>query len=380
MGPLAGVKVLEIAGIGPGPFCGMLLADMGAEVVRVDRTSAVPADLPANPPLDFMARGKRSVAVDLKHPDGVATVLHLADQADVLLEGFRPGVMERLGLGPEVVLPRNPRLVYGRMTGWGQDGPMSQAAGHDINYIALSGVLDSIGRPGQPPTPPLNLVGDLGGGGMVLAFGVACALVERARSGLGQVIDCSMVDGSAVLMTMIYASVDMGMHSLERGAGLLSGAAHFYDAYETADGKYVAVGSIEPQFYALFLDKLGLAGEQLPEQMDSSAWPGLKEKVAAAFKTKSRDEWRDVMEGTDVCFAPVLSMLEAPEHPHNKARGTFLEVAGKLQPGPAPRFSRTSPEIRNAPPHAGQNTDGALEDWGIPAGEVARLREAGAIR
>lgn len=380
MGPLAGVKVLEIAGIGPGPFCGMLLADMGAEVVRVDRTTAVPADLPAEPPLDFMARGKRSVAVDLKHPDGVAAVLRLAEQADVLLEGFRPGVMERLGLGPEVVLARNPRLVYGRMTGWGQDGPMSQAAGHDINYIALSGVLDSIGRPGQAPTPPLNLVGDLGGGGMVLAFGVACALVERERSGHGQVIDCSMVDGSAVLMTMIYASIDMGMHSLERGTGLLSGAAHFYDAYETADGKYVAVGSIEPQFYALLLEKTGLSAEALPGQMDAAGWPGMKERLADIFRTKTRDEWRDIMEGTDVCFAPVLSMLEAPEHPHNKARGTFLEVAGKLQPGPAPRFSRTRPEIRNAPPHAGQNTDGALEDWGIPAAEVIRLREAGAIR
>jgi len=380
MGPLAGVKVLEIAGIGPGPFCGMLLADMGAEVLRVDRASAVPAEAPGEPPLDFMARGKRSIAVDLKHPDGVETVLRLAEGADVIFEGFRPGVMERLGLGPDAVLARNPGIVYGRMTGWGQEGPMAQAAGHDINYIALSGVLDSIGRPGQPPTPPLNLVGDLGGGGMVLAFGIACALVERARSGLGQVIDCAMVDGSAVLMTMIYASLDMGMHSLERGTGLLSGAAHFYDAYETADGKYVAVGSIEPQFYALFLDKLGLAGEALPAQMDPAGWPGMKEKVAAAFKTKTRDEWRGIMEGTDVCFAPVLSMLEAPDHPHNKERGTFLEVAGKLQPAPAPRFSRTAPEIASPPPYAGQHTESALGDWGIAPGEVEKLRRAGAVR
>jgi alpha-methylacyl-CoA racemase len=379
MGPLAGITVVEIAGIGPGPFCAMMLADMGAEVIRVDRAENVAGGDPASPPADLNNRGRRSIGVDLKNPDGVAVVLDLVEQADALIEGFRPGVAERLGIGPDECLARNPELVYGRMTGWGQDGPLAAAAGHDINYIALAGALDPIGRRGEAPVPPLNLIGDYGGGGMLLAFGVVCGVLEAQRSGRGQVVDTAMVDGAAVLMTMTHALRAMGIWDDERGTNMLDTGAHFYNVYETADGKYVSIGSIEPQFYAELLRLTGLEGEELPWQHDRVQWPALKERLAAIFKTKTRDEWSELMEGTDVCFAPVLSIPEAIEHPHNVDRHTFVEVAGIRQPGPAPRFSRTAPEIASPPPHAGQHTDEILAAAGFDADRVAKLREAGAI-
>ncbi len=378
-GPLVGVKVLELAGIGPGPLCGMMLADMGADVVRVDRAGSARGGDPAKPPPDVLGRGRRSIAIDLKQPDGVETLLRLVEQADVLFEGFRPGVTERLGLGPDVCAQRNPRLVYGRMTGWGQEGPMAQAAGHDINYIALAGALDSFGRLGQPPTPPLNLVGDFGGGGMFLAFGIVSALVERATSGKGQVIDAAMVDGAATLMGFFFGMKAMGAWEGERGTNILDGGAHFYDAYETADGKYVSIGSIEPQFYAELIEKAGLAGEELPHQNDRSQWPALKPRFVALFKQKTRDEWCAIMEGTDVCFAPVLSMTEAPLHPHNLQRETFVERQGLLQPAPAPRFSRTAPELDRPPAYPGQHTREVLESFGFDAAEIARLKDTKAV-
>ncbi len=380
MGPLSGVKVLEIAGIGPGPFASMMLADMGADVIRVDRANRKRDGDPGRPPIDPMSRGRRSVAVDLKNPEGIETVLRLVEQADALVEGFRPGVMERLGLGPDVCLARNPKLVYGRMTGWGQDGPMAQAAGHDINYISLAGVLDHIGRKDERPLAPLNLVGDFGGGGMLMAFGVACALVETARSGQGQVIDCAMVDGAAVLMQMMYGMRAMGVWSDDRGTNLLDTGAHFYEVYETKDGKHVSLGSIEPQFYAELLEKTGLAGEDLPAQMDKSQWPKMQERLTAVFKSKTRDDWCEVMEGSDVCFAPVLSMGEAPSHPHNVARSTFVEAAGAVQAAPAPRFSRTAPELPGPPPHIGQDTAQVLADCGFGAAEIEKLLESGAVK
>jgi alpha-methylacyl-CoA racemase len=327
-----------------------------------------------------MSRGRRSVAVDLKHPDGVETVLRLVETSDVLIEGFRPGVMERLGLGPDVCLARNPGLVYGRMTGWGQDGPMAQAAGHDINYIALAGVLDHIGRAGERPLPPLNLVGDFGGGGMLMAFGVACALVEKAGSGQGQVVDAAMVDGASVLMQMMYGMRAMGIWQDERGSNLLDTGAHFYDVYETRDGKHVSIGSIEPQFYAELLEKTGLEGEELPGQHDRSQWPKLRERFAAIFKKKTREEWCAIMEGSDVCFAPVLSMGEAPEHPHNLHRRTFIERGGVIQAAPAPRFSRTPPELTCSAPHIGQDTESVLADHGFDSEEIAKLVASGAAR
>jgi alpha-methylacyl-CoA racemase len=379
MGPLAGISVVEIAGIGPGPFCAMMLADMGAEVIRVDRAENVTGGDPANPPADLNNRGRRSIGVDLKNPDGVAVVLDLVERADALIEGFRPGVAERLRIGPDECLARNPRLVYGRMTGWGQDGPLAGAAGHDINYIALAGALDPIGRRGEAPVPPLNLIGDYGGGGMLLAFGVVCGVLEAQRSGQGQVVHTAMVDGAAVLMTMTHALRAMGIWNDERGTNMLDTGAHFYNVYETADGQYVSIGSIEPQFYAELLRLTGLEGEELPWQHDRVQWPALKERLAAIFRTKTRDEWSELMEGTDVCFAPVLSIPEAMEHPHNVDRDTFVEVAGIRQPGPAPRFSRTKPEISSPPPHAGQHTDEVLAAAGFDADRVAKLREAGAI-
>ena len=379
MGPLSGIKIVELAGIGPAPYGTMLLADLGADVIRVDRSSNVVGGDPELPPADLLARSRRSVGVDLKHPDGVATVLDLVADADVLIEGFRPGVMERLGLGPDVCLARNERLVYGRMTGWGQEGPYASTAGHDINYIALAGALEPLGRAGEQPTPPLNLVGDFGGGGMLLAFGVAAALVEVARSGKGQVIDTAMVDGAASLMTMTWSFRHMGMWDGERGTNMLDTGAHFYDTYETADGKYVSIGSIEPQFYRELLRLTGLDGEDLPYQHDTSHWPALKERFGEVFRQKTRAEWCELMEGTDVCFAPVLAMPEAPEHPHMKQRGTFTEVAGLVQPAPVPRFSRTPGEISRPPAHAGQHTDEALSDWGIDPDVIAARRASGAI-
>ena len=379
MGPLAGITVIEIAGIGPGPYCGMLLADLGADVIRIDRAKAVNGGDPERPPADLLARGRRSVGVDLKNPDGVEVVLALVEKADALIEGFRPGVTERLGIGPDDCLARNPRLVYGRMTGWGQDGPYASTAGHDINYIALAGALDPIGRRGEAPVPPLNLVGDFGGGGMMLAFGLVAALLEAQRSGQGQVIDAAMVDGAASLMTMTHSFRAMGIWNDERGTNMLDTGAHYYDVYETADGKYVSIGSIEPQFYAELLRLTGLEGEELPWQQDRNEWPSMKERLAGIFRSKTRDEWCELMEGSDVCFAPVLTMAEAPEHPHNVHRGTFVDVAGITQPGPAPRFSRTPGEIRRPPAHAGQHTDEVLTEAGVEADRLAKLREAGAI-
>ena len=380
-GPLHGVRILEIAGIGPGPFAAMMLADMGAEVVRVDRVQAVRDDA-TGPHWDVMLRGRRNVALDLKHADGIETLLSLVERADVVIEGFRPGVMERLGVGPEVCLARNPKLVFGRMTGWGQEGPYASSAGHDINYIALAGALAHFGRAGEPPTPPLNMVGDFGGGGMLLAFGVVCALLEAQRSGKGQVIDAAMVDGSAVLMSMFWAYRNVGMFDEHaRGVSLLDTGAHFYDVFECADGEWVSVGSIEPQFYALLLEKTGLTGDpEFTNQMDKTQWPTLKRKLAEVFKTKTQSQWNEIMEGTDVCYAPVLRMGEAAQHPHNVARNTFIEVAGVTQPAPAPRYSRTTTNLPTAPAHAGQHTRAVLGDWGVDAVRIDTLIASGAIR
>ena len=381
-GPLTGHRIIEIAGIGPGPFAAMLLADMGAEVVRVERAGAVQGELPETPHADILRRGRRNIAIDLKHPDGVATLLDLVGQADALIEGFRPGVLERLGCGPDVCLSRNPKLIFGRMTGWGQDGPYASAAGHDINYIALAGALAHFGRAGQPPTPPMNMVGDFGGGGMLLAFGVVCALLEASRSGDGQVVDAAMVDGSATLMTMFWSMSQTGLHDASRrGVNLLDTGAHFYDVYECADGEYVSIGSIEPQFYAELMRLTGLADDAgFARQMDRERWPELKERLAAVFREKRRDEWCRIMEHTDVCFAPVLRMDEAAQHPHNVARGTFVEVAGLTQPAPAPRFSRTPADIARPPAHDGQHTTDVLRDWGIDPARIAELVESGAVR
>ena len=379
-GPLKGYRVVELAGIGPGPFAGMMLADMGAEVLRVDRAAGVRDG--ASPPLaDVLGRGRRSVGVDLKQPDGREVVLRLVESADALIEGFRPGVTERLGLGPDDCMARNPRLVYGRMTGWGQDGPYANAAGHDINYIALSGTLGMIGRKGEAPVPPLNLVGDFGGGGMLLAFGIVCAMLEATRSGQGQVIDAAMVDGAALLAAMMHGFRTTGMWQ-ERGTNLLDTGAFFYEVYETADGRYVSLGSIEPQFYAQMAQLTGLSDESgaAPEQNDRASWPALKDRMAELIRTRTRDEWCELMEGTDACFAPVLDPGEAPSHPHNRHRGTFIDVEGVTQPAPAPRFSRTAPEVQRPPARAGQHTDEALADWGFTADEVAKLREVGAVR
>ena len=379
MGPLAGVRIVEIAGIGPGPFCAMMLADMGADVIRVDRAGSVRGGDPEVPPADLINRGRRSIGVDLKSAEGVETVLRLVERCDGLIEGFRPGVAERLGIGPDECLARNPALVYGRMTGWCQDGPYAPTAGHDINYIALAGALESMGRRGEAPVPPLNLVGDFGGGGMYLAFGMVCAILEARGSGQGQVVDAAMVDGAASLMTFFHGFRAMGIWDDDRGTNLLDTGAPFYDVYECSDGKYVSIGSIEPQFYAELREKLGLEDPRWDAQMSRSEWPARKEELAAIFRTRTRDEWCELIEGSDVCFAPVLSMAEAPHHPHNIARGTFTEVAGVTQPRPAPRFSRTDSTIERPPPHAGQHTDEVLADFGFDADETAALRDAGAI-
>ena len=378
-GPLSGIKVLEVAGIGPGPFCGMMLADMGADVVRIDRASHGQGRDMGRAPIDVLARGRRSVAVDLKSKEGIAVVLRLVEQADVLLEGFRPGVMERLGLGPDVCLARNPRLVFGRMTGWGQEGPMAQAAGHDINYIALAGALEPMGRKGQKPTPPLNLVGDFGGGGMLLAFGVAVALVERASSGKGQVIDAAMVDGASTLMGFFHAMLAMGAWPGERGTNILDTGAHYYETYETRDGLYISLGSIEPQFYAELLEKLDLDPKTLPNQNDRAKWPEMKDRFEAIFKTKTRDEWCALMEGTDICFAPVLSMREVAKHPHIAHRATYVERHGLTQPAPSPRFSRTPAELDRPPARAGEHTEEILTAYGFKPDEIEKLRASKAV-
>jgi alpha-methylacyl-CoA racemase len=374
MGPLAGVRIIEMAGIGPGPFCGMMLSDMGAEVIRVDRKSTV--DLGVEMPRQFnvLNRGRRSVALDLKTPEGIAAVKRIATKCDALIEGFRPGVMERLGLGPDELLRGNSRLVYGRITGWGQTGPVASAAGHDINYISLTGMLHAIGRSG-PPSPPLNLVGDFGGGAMYLAFGVVCALLEARSSGKGQVVDAAMVDGAASLGAAIFGLRAAGIWNENRADNILDSGAPWYDVYETADGKYISIGSIEERFFNLLLEKLDLRAPELRNR-DRSNWPRLRTVLTDAFRTRTRDDWCKIMEGSDICFAPVLTMDEAPAHAHMQDRGVFREIDGVVQPGPAPRFSRTKPEVRSAPSVVGEHTDEILAEFGFSDEEIGRLNAA----
>jgi alpha-methylacyl-CoA racemase len=374
MGPLEGIRLIELAGIGPGPFCGMMLADMGAEVIRVERITAA-----TERPIDVLARNRRSIAVNLKAPKGAEVILRLCASADGLFEGFRPGVTERLGVGPEACMGRNPKLVYGRMTGWGQDGPLAQAAGHDINYIGLAGALHAIGRPGEKPVPPLNLIGDFGGGGMLLAFGMVCGLLEAQRSGQGQVIDAAMVDGAATLMAMFFSLAATGRFINQRGANRLDGGAHFYDSYEMKDGKYICVGSLEPQFYALLVEKAGLDPDHFRYPSHESRWPLLKDEMTRVFQSKTQAEWCDIMEGTDVCFAPVLSVFDAPGHPHNQHRRTFVDIEGVTQPAPAPRFSRTPGEIRTGARRPGEDTEAVLLQYGFGIDEVCNLRNQGVI-
>jgi alpha-methylacyl-CoA racemase len=375
-GPLTGLKIVEFAGIGPAPFCGMLLADLGADVVRVDRKGGggAPDDITrvGAAPTNITARGRRSVALDLKTPQAVEACLKLMDAADGIVEGFRPGVMERLGLGPDVALGRNPKLVYGRMTGWGQTGPYAQAAGHDMNYIAITGALHAIGA-ADKPMPPLNLVGDFGGGALYLAFGLMAGIIRARETGRGQVIDCAMSDGAASLMAMFYGLRATGTWTNDRGANLLDGGAHFYDTYLCADGKWISLASIEPQFYALLLEKTGITDPAFQGQMDRAAWPELRQKLAEVIARKTQAEWTEIMGATDVCFAPVLDLDEAPRHPHNTARQTFVEVAGVVQPAPAPRFSETPGAIQGPPPAIGAHTREALADWGLTDAEIAAL-------
>ncbi|HEV3366992.1 MAG TPA: CaiB/BaiF CoA-transferase family protein [Acidimicrobiales bacterium] len=378
-GPLDGIRIIELAGIGPAPFAGMMLADAGADIIRLDRSERASYPPHQDPHVDLLNRGRRSVAVDLKHPDGVALVLQLAERADGLMEGFRPGVAERLGFGPEVCLARNPKLVYGRMTGWGQRGPMALAAGHDIDYIALAGALEPLGRAGDRPLPALNLIGDFGGGGMLLAFGMVAAIISAQRTGEGQVVDAAMVDGAASLMTMTYTLRASGIWNDVRGTNLLDTGAHFYEVYETSDGGFIGVGAIEPHFYAELIRLMGLDDVDLSAQMDRDTWPAMKERFALVFAAKTRKEWEAIFEGSDACAAPVLSPAEAPDHPHNKFRGTFSEVAGIVQPSPSPRFEGTPGSIRRPPPNPGQHGDEALADWGFADAEVGELRRSGAI-
>jgi len=378
-GPLEGLKIVEMVGVGPAPFCAMMFADMGAEVIRIDRPGNAPIVAAEDARFDITARGRRSMAIDLKKPEGRQAVLRLLDNADAVVEGFRPGVMERLGLGPDICLERNPKLVYGRMTGWGQHGPLAHAAGHDINYIALSGALHAIGRPGEPPVIPLNYIGDFGGGGMLLAFGVVCALLETRRSGKGQVVDAAMTDGAALLSAMMYGFRAEGSLNNQRGENLLDGGAHFYNTYACADGKYISVGSIEPQFYVLLIQLCGIDDPAFRAQRDPHGWPMLKYRLADVFRTKTRDEWCALMEGTDVCFAPVLDWDEAPEHPHNRSRETFIKVDGVTHPAPAPRFSRTPAEKPSAPATPGGDGIAILHDWGFGQLEIDELKEKGVL-
>jgi len=378
MGPLYGVRVVEVAALGPGPFAAMVLSDLGAEVIRVDRVDAV-GDVDLHPEFELLNRGRRSIAIDLKQPAGLATLLELVGGADAILEGFRPGVAERLGFGPEVCLGLCPRLVYGRITGWGQTGSFSHAAGHDINYISLAGALEPLGRVGEKPAIPLNLLGDFGGGGMLLALGVVSALFEAQRSNKGQVVDAAMVDGAALLTTMIHGFRALGSWHDERGTNYVDSGAHYYEVYETADGKYISVGAIEPKFYAELLDRLELDSSALPDQLDETAWPAMKELLADLFRHKTRDQWCELLEYSDACFAPVLSMAEAPEHPHLRERNTYVEVAGVVQPAPAPRFSRTSPTIQRPPSLPGQHTEEILVEIGFDSGRIAALRESGVV-
>lgn len=379
-GPLTGVKVVEFAGIGPGPFSCMMLADMGAEVLRIDRAVNVGGEGKAEPKYNNLLRGRKNIAIDLKNPEGVELALSLCEKADILIEGFRPGVMERLGLGPDVVFARNKKIVFGRMTGWGQDGPISHTAGHDINYISLSGALHAIGPQDGPPVPPLNLVGDFGGGALYMVVGALAAYIDAQKSGQGQVVDTSMVEGSASLMTSMYGALAGGNWIEKRGHNRLDGGAHYYGPFECADGEYISLGSIEPQFYALLLKHTGLDKVDMPEQLDRNAWAQNRETIREVIKTKTRAEWTEIMEQTDICFAPILSMSEAMEHHHNVARGSFVEVDGFKQPGPAPRFLRTPSKTPMGVAHAGEHSKEALADWGFPAAEIDKLEASGAIK
>jgi alpha-methylacyl-CoA racemase len=376
---LDGVRVVELASIGPIPFCGLVLSDMGADVLRVDKPVDVATADPSRAPGTVLDRGRRSIGVDLKSPRGVEVVLRLVDSADVLIEGYRPGVAERLGIGPDDCLVRNPRLVYGRLTGWGRQGPLADRAGHDIDYIALAGALSAFGRSGGPPTPPLNIVGDFGGGGLLLAYGVACALVSTARTGNGQVVDTAMVDGTALLMAPFYAARQIGFWSDERGTNMLDTGSPYYDTYECADGKYVAVGAIEPQFYAALLDGLELSASDLPDRDDRTKWSELRAVFAARFKSRTRDEWADHFGGRDACVAPVLGLAEAPKHPHNAANHTFVEVDGVIHPAPAPRFGTTPASIDRKPCYAGEHTIEVLRELGCDGDEIEQLRADGAV-
>ncbi len=380
MGPLSGYTVIELAGIGPAPFCATLFADMGAQVVRVDRTSASGLGLDMETKHNVLNRGRRSISVDLKSPRGVEIVLKLVEKADALIEGFRPGVVEQLGVGPEDCWARNPKLVFGRMTGWGQTGPWAAAAGHDINYIALSGTLDAIGPPNGPPVPPLNLVGDFGGGGMFLAVGVLAAMMEARNSGKGQVVDASMVEGSSYLAAMFYGLIAAGKWSTERGMNTLDGGAHFYGVYETKDAKFISIGSLEPKFYKLLIELSGADKDELSDQMDAESWPEKRKYLVEIFKTKTRDEWDEIMAASDVCYAPVLNFSEAADHPHNKARKSFVAVDGIVQPAPAPRFSRTKSEITRSPARIGQQTNEILAEWGFSSDEIEQLNGSGIVR
>jgi len=373
-GPLTGFKVVELAGIGPGPFCAMMLADMGAEVICVDRKT--PGALGGGG--SIVDRGRRTIILDLKNPASVEIVLRLVKRSDVLIEGMRPGVMERLGLGPEPCLQRNPRLVYGRMTGWGQTGPLAQAAGHDLNYIAITGALNAMGHADRAPTPPLHLVGDMGGGAMMLAFGIVSALLETSRSGQGQVVDAAICDGVSLLATMYYAMLKSGIWSTRREANMLDGGAHFYSCYACADGKFVSIGAIEPQFYALLLQRCGIDDSDFKAQWVQKEWPALRRKLEALFKTRTRDQWCELLECSDACFAPVLDFAEAAQHPHNVARGTFIETNGVTHPVPAPRFSRT-PGAAGTVPKVGQHTLEILSELGFSEIEIMTLRESNVI-
>jgi alpha-methylacyl-CoA racemase len=377
MGPLNGYTVIELAGIGPAPMGGMMLADMGADLIRIDRAGGMDPRLTEK----VSGRGKKSVVLNLKSPQGVETLLRMVENADVVIDPFRPGVCEKLGIGPEVCVERNPRIVFARMTGWGQEGPLAQAAGHDINYISITGALYAMGRAGQKPVPPLNLVGDMGGGGMLLVNGILAALLETANSGQGQVIDVAMVDGAAQLMWMFHGFESLGAwDASRREANMLDGGAHFYDVYECADGEYVSIGSIEPQFYALLKQHAGLAEEDFGNQNDKSQWPAMKEKLSEVIKGKTQAQWCELMEGTDVCFAPVLSFMDAPEHPANVARNTYMELDGVTQPAPAPRFSRTPSGVKHGVHGSGEDTDAVLEAMGFAAHELVELRQRGAIQ
>ena len=378
-GPLAGLRVVELTGLGPLPFCAMVLADLGADVVRLERTGLPAAGAGTLDRRMVLTRGRPSVGVDLKHPQGVELVLRMLEHADVLLEGYRPGVVERLGLGPEVCLERNPRLVYGRITGYGREGPLAMAAGHDINYISVAGALAPIGRRGEAPVPPLNLVGDFGGGGMLLAMGILAALHERSRSGRGQVVDAAMVDGAALLTTMLHEVRGLSLWNDARGTNILDTGAHYYNVYETADGEFVSVGAMEPGFYRAFMTGLGFPADDVPPQDDRSQWEALKAEVAEIFRTRTRAQWLEVFDGTDACVTPVLGLGEAPAHPHNRERATFAEVGGVVEPAPAPRFSRTPPGAPAPAPPPGVHALDALAAWGLAPAEIDALVEAGAV-